>query len=174
MITTNTLQRAQHLLRLAFSHVQITLYKPFLHYISQSCMDNFTSNQCYAYAAACVDVGRNTIYNARQMEKKDILAGPYWFSIYTTFCATLTLAFHVWENAEVENALEIIKDAEYGRHVLTRLAYQSTAAESLSETLGVSLDSEAYHSFVGELISRLRSFLHGYLRDLGMTSSTQG
>jgi hypothetical protein len=168
------LQRAQHLLRLAFTHVQITLYKPFLHYISQSRKDNVTSNQCYAYAAACVDVGRNTIYNARQMEKQDILAGPYWFSIYTTFCATLALTFHVWENAEVVNALETIKDAEYGRHVLTRLAYQSTAAESLSETLGVSLDPETYHSFVEELILRLRSFLHGYLGDLGMISSTQG
>lgn len=79
------------------------------------------------------------------MEKQDILSGPYWFSIYTTFCATLALTYHVWENAEVENALETIKDAEYGRHVLTRLAYQSTAAESLSETLGVSLDPDTYH-----------------------------
>jgi hypothetical protein len=137
-------------------------------------MDNITSNQCYAYAAACVDVGRNTIYNARQMEKQDILTGPYWFSIYTTFCATLALTFNVWENAEVQNVLGTVKDAEYGRHVLTRLAYQSTAAESLSETLGVSFDPGEYHNFVGELIVRLRSFLHGYLRDLGMTSSTQG
>ncbi|OKO91666.1 Activator of stress genes 1 [Penicillium subrubescens] len=134
--SSKDLTRAQHLLRLAFTHVQITLYKPFLHYISQSRVDDLTSNQCYAYAAACVDVGRNTIYNARQMEKQDILTGPYWFSIYTTFCATLALTFNVWENAEVENALGTIKDAEYGRHVLTRLAYQSTAAESLSETLG--------------------------------------
>lgn len=80
------------------------------------------------------------------MGKQDILTGPYWFSIYTTFCATLSLTFHVWENAEVENALETIKDAEYGRHVLTRLAYQSKAAESLSQTLGVSLRPEIYHS----------------------------
>lgn len=167
------LQRAQHLLRLAFIHVQITLYRPFLHYISQSRKDNLTSNQCYAYAATCVDVGRNAIYNARKMEKQDMLTGPYWFSIYTTFCATLALTFHVWENSEVENALETIKDAEYGRHVLTRLAYQSKAAESLSETLGVSLKPAIYHSFVAELILRLRSFLHGYLGDLGMTSSTQ-
>lgn len=82
------------------------------------------------------------------MEKQDILSGPYWFSIYTIFCATLALTFHVWENAEVENALETIKDAEYGRHVLTRLAYQSTAAESLSQTLGVSLDPDTYHIIV--------------------------
>ena len=80
------------------------------------------------------------------MGKQDILTGPYWFSIYTTFCTTLSLTFHVWENAEVENALETIKDAEYGRHVLTRLAYQSKAAESLSQTLGVSLRPEIYHS----------------------------
>jgi hypothetical protein len=83
------------------------------------------------------------------MEKHDILSGPYWFSIYTTFCATLSLIFHVWENAEVENALETIKDAEYGRHVLTRLAYQSTAAESLSETLAVSLNHRHIIALLG-------------------------
>jgi hypothetical protein len=107
------------------------------------------------------------------MEKHDILSGPYWFSVYTTFCATLSLIFHVWENAEVENALETIKDAEYGRHVLTRLAYQSTAAESLSETLAVSLNHTHIIALLGANF-KVRSFLHVYLRDLGNTSSAQG
>ncbi|KAJ5612784.1 hypothetical protein N7510_005978 [Penicillium lagena] len=136
--SSKELLRIQHLLRLAFTHVQISLYKPFLHYISCSRTDTPTSNQCYAYAAACVDVGRNIIHNARQMEKHDMLNGPYWFSIYTTFCATLSLVFYVWENSGVQEALKTLKDAEYGRDVLAKLAYKSTAAGSHSETLAVS------------------------------------
>ena len=138
---TNILSRAQHLLRLAFTHVQIVLYKPFLHYISCSRTDTATTGQCYAYAAACVDVSRNIIHNARQLEKQDTLDVPHWFSIYTTFCATLSLVFYVWENAEVEGTLQTLKDAEYGRDVLGKLAYKSTAAGSHSETLAVRFKS---------------------------------
>jgi hypothetical protein len=130
----------QHLLRLAFTHVQLVLYRPFLHYISCARTETPTSGQCYAYAAACVDVGRNVIHNTREMEKRNALAGPYWFSIYTTFCATLALVFYVWENAEVQGALQTLKDAEYGRDVLAKLAYKSMAAARHSETLAVSFE----------------------------------
>jgi hypothetical protein len=128
----------QHLLRLAFTHVQLVLYRPFLHYISYSKTENPTNGQCYAYAAACVDVGRNVIHNAREMKKQNILAGPYWFSIYTTFCATLSLVFYVWENADDLGTLQTLKDAEYGRDILVKLAYKSMAAARHSETLAVS------------------------------------
>lgn len=128
----------QHLLRLAFTHVQLVLYRPFLHYISCTKTDTPTSGQCYAYAAACVDVGRNVIHNARQMEKQDMLNTPYWFSIYTTFCATLSLVFYVWENVEVEGTLQTLKDAEHGRDVLAKFAYKSIAAAWHSELLAVS------------------------------------
>ncbi|KAF4634789.1 hypothetical protein G7Y89_g3317 [Cudoniella acicularis] len=134
------LLRVQHLLRLAFTHVQLVLYRPFLHYISSARPETSTSDQCYAYAAACVDVGRNVIHNTREMEKQDAIAGPYWFSIYTTFCTTLALAFYVWENAEVQGALQTLKDAEYGRDVLVKLAYKSISAARHSETLAVSFE----------------------------------
>jgi hypothetical protein len=148
IISSNIINRVQHLLRLAFTHVQIVLYKPFLHYISYSKTDTPTSGQCYAYAAACVDVGRNVIYNARQMEKEGTLNVPHWFAIYTTFCATLSLVFYVWENAEVEGTLQTLKDAEYGRDILGKLAYKSTAAGSHSETLAVSYASMMVSGFI--------------------------
>jgi hypothetical protein len=130
----------QHLLRHAFTHVQLVLYRPFLHYISSSRAGTPTSGQCYAYAAACVDVGRNLIHNLGEMEKQNTLAGPYWFSIYTTFCATLALVFYVWENADAQGTLQTLKDAEYGRDVLVKLSYKSVAAVRHSETLAVSFE----------------------------------
>jgi hypothetical protein len=96
------------------------------------------SSQCYAYAAACVDVGRNVIHNERQMEKQDMLNGPYWFSIFTTFCATLAMVFYVWENVGVDGALQTLKDAEYGRDTLAKLSYKSMSASRHSELLAVS------------------------------------
>ena len=73
------------------------------------------------------------------MEKQNTVAGPYWFSIYTTFCATLALVFYVWENSDVEGALQTLKDAEYGRDVLVKLGHKSIAAARHSEVLAVSL-----------------------------------
>lgn len=147
--------------------MQITLYKPFLHYISCSKTDTPTSNQCYAYAAACVDVSRNIIHNARQMEKHDILNGPNWFSLYTTFCATLSLVFYVWNNTEVQEALKTLKDAEYGRDVLAKLAYKSTAAANHSETLAVSFISI---TIMNGILNSSRSFSHTSLGDWGRGS----
>jgi hypothetical protein len=71
------------------------------------------------------------------MEGKNILSGPYWFSIYTTFCATISLLFTVWENAETEEGLQTLNDAEYGRVVLFNLSAKSAAAAKNMEMLSV-------------------------------------
>ncbi|KAH8651504.1 fungal-specific transcription factor domain-containing protein [Tricladium varicosporioides] len=135
------LLKMQHLLRLAFTHVQLVLYRPFLHYISHARPETPTSDQCYTYAAACVDVGRNVIHNTREMEKLNAVVAPYWFSIYTTFCATLSLVFYVWENSNVQGTLQTLKDAEYGRDVLVKLAYRSLSAARHSEALSTIFNS---------------------------------
>jgi hypothetical protein len=97
------------------------------------------SRQSYAYAVACVDVSRNVIQNMMQMEEKNVLNGPYWFSIYTTFCATISLLFTVWENADAEEeGLQTLKDAECGRVVLFNLSSKSAAAAKNMEMLSVS------------------------------------
>lgn len=126
--------RVEQLLRLSFAHVQMVLYKPFLHYISCHRADTPTSGQCYAYAAACIDTSRNVVHNERQMEQRNELNGPYWFTMYTTFCATLSLSFYAWENM---GTLSTVRDAEYGRDVLSKFARTSMAAASHSALLSV-------------------------------------
>jgi hypothetical protein len=96
------------------------------------------SRQSYAYAVSCVDVSRDVIQNMREMEEKNVLRGPYWFSIYTTFCATISLLFTVRENAESEEGLQILKDTECGRVVLFNLSSKSAAAAKNMEMLSVS------------------------------------
>ncbi|KAH8807378.1 fungal-specific transcription factor domain-containing protein, partial [Xylogone sp. PMI_703] len=126
-------KRTQRLLSLAYNHVQMFLYRPFLHYISKSRRSANLEELPYIYAAACVQTSRNVIQNMKSMEEACLLNGPYWFCSYTTFCATISLVFYKLETAQWG-----LKDAEYGRDVLYRLASKSPAAKKNSETLIVS------------------------------------
>ncbi|KAH6679004.1 hypothetical protein B0J14DRAFT_288986 [Halenospora varia] len=69
------------------------------------------------------------------MEEHDILNGPYWFSIYTMFFATMSLVFYTWEYAQAYGTLHTLKDAEDGRDMLVRLAHRNMAAARCSTTL---------------------------------------
>lgn len=135
------------------------LYRPFLHYISHSNIQSNFSREAYAYAAECVDTSRRVIQNIQAMKEGNILNGPYWFCSYTTFCATVSLIFHVWENVEVEGALFTLRDAEYGREILRSLASKSLAANKNSEILAVSKVSS-----VEIIINMSRLYLLVFLR----------
>ena len=126
---------------MALMHVRMVLYRPFIHYISRSEIKSRADGKCRAYAAACVDVGRSIIGNAREMEEHDVLNGPYWFSIYTMFFATISLVFYTWENAQVCGGLQTLKDAEDGRDILVRLGLGNMAAARCSATLAVSAET---------------------------------
>lgn len=134
-------------------------------------MDTPTSGQCYGYAAACVDVGRNVIHNTREMEKQNTIAGPYWFSIYTTFCATLSLIFYIWENADVQGTLQTLNDAEYGRDVLVKLAYKSMAAARHPETLAVS--SEPFNHTLSFSLTIIQTVFNRLPEKLGKSQRNQ-
>jgi hypothetical protein len=124
---------------MALCHVRMVLYRPFLHYISRSRAEAHINRRCYTYASASVSVGRNIIRNAKDMKIRNIFNGPYWFSIYTIFFATISLTFYAWENLGVQEALKTLKDAESGREMLANLAYRSMAAARCSTTLEVSI-----------------------------------
>ncbi|KAH8803012.1 fungal-specific transcription factor domain-containing protein [Xylogone sp. PMI_703] len=133
------LTRIQHLLRMALTHVRMVLYRPFLHYTSRSMMERPINERCRVYASASVAVGRNIIENVREMGERSNFSGPYWFSIYTIFFATISLSFHAWENAGCEGALKMLKDAECGRDMLAHLAHRSMSAARCSKTLEVGI-----------------------------------
>jgi hypothetical protein len=69
------------------------------------------------------------------MNKKGLLIGAYWFTMYTTFISILTLVFFVFENPNNASSNEIIKDAKQGQAILTALAKRSMAADRCARTL---------------------------------------
>lgn len=134
-----TSSRVQQLLRIAYGHIQIMLYRPFLHYASQSIHARKMDKRSYACAAACVSVSRNIIHITAEMKRRGLLTGAYWFTMYTTFFAILSLLFYVLENPHNVASHGILRDAHDGRDTLADLASRSMAADRSSQTLKVSI-----------------------------------
>ena len=57
--------------------------------------------------------------------------------MYTTFVATITLAYFVMENPESNSTQDILKDAMEGKELLAKLAKRSMAADRSSQSLAV-------------------------------------
>jgi hypothetical protein len=123
---------------MGFAHAQLLLYRPFLHYVSQSQRDKPSVDQrAFACASACVSVSRNIIHIIAEMKNRDLLIGAYWFSIYTTFFAIMTLLYYVLENPNSPTSDELFKDAVEGKQLLDDFAKRSMAADRCSATLKV-------------------------------------
>jgi hypothetical protein len=135
---TKVMQRCQHMLRLAYGHAQMMLYRPFLHYVSQTRESRHVDKRSYACAAACVSVSRNIVHIAIEMKKRGLLQGAYWFTMYTTFFAILSLVFYALENPESESSQDVLKSATEAKNALEALAKRSLAADRCAATLKVS------------------------------------
>lgn len=127
----------RQLLRVSYGHVQMVMYRPFLHYVSHGCQARGVDKRSYACAAACVSVSRNIIHITTAMHRKGLLNGAFWFTMYTTFFAVLSLVFYVIENPDSSARDSILKDAVEGRETLSGLAKKSLAADRCALMLNV-------------------------------------
>ncbi len=124
--------KANRLLHLSFLHVQIVLYRPFIHYISPkyTSLPNVDTLSIQR-AKNCISVARTVVNLAQDMIKKNMLSGSYWFSIYTIFFSVACLVYYVHEVPFDEfhpDYIGIRSDAEAGKEILTILKDSSMAA----------------------------------------------
>lgn len=119
------------------------LYRPFLHYVSQTRDPSKVDKRSYACAAACVSVARNIVHIAIEMKKRNLLVGAYWFTMYTTFFAILSLVFYALENPDSEASQDVLKAAKEAKDTLESLARRSMAADRCATTLKVCFHSMA-------------------------------
>lgn len=118
--------KANRLLNLALCHVQIVLYRPFIHY----CSPKFKGDEKARVSALnCIGVSRRAMYIAHELTSQRLLNGAYWFSIYTIFFSVACLVFYVHENPNDPEAVEIRRDAELGKNALTSLKDSSMSAQ---------------------------------------------
>jgi hypothetical protein len=123
---------------MAHAHVQLVLYRPFLHYISPNSTSNPVDRRSYDCALACVRVSRNIVHVTEEMKKRGLLNGAYWFTMYTTLFAILSLVFFTLENENDPSCALILKDVTDGRDTLAGFAKRSQAADRCTRTLNVS------------------------------------
>ena len=122
---------------MAYAHIEMFLYRPFLHYVSQDVQAKSFDKRSFACAAACISVSRNIIHITGEMKISGLLVGSYWFYMYTTFFAVISLVFFVLENPNSAASADILRDALEGRDTLAGLAARSLAADRCSKQLAV-------------------------------------
>lgn len=128
--------RVRHLLRFAYAHVQLVLYRPFLHYVSpRLTRGRRVEELAYACAAAAVSVSRNIVHIGLEIRKQRVLSGPYWFMFYTEFFAIITLVFYAVENPGKPGCAEVLADARAGRQMIADLADKCLVAEMITNAL---------------------------------------
>ncbi|KZF24154.1 hypothetical protein L228DRAFT_266514 [Xylona heveae TC161] len=154
---TADLSRAQQLLRMAYAHVQMMLYRPFLHYVSQSSQTKSVDKRSFACAAACVSVSRNIIHITAEMKKRGLLIGAYWFTMYTTFFAILSLLFFVLQNPDSLTSQDLLRDAIEGRETLASLSNRSMAADRCSKSLTLIFERLPEKVKIGRTVSQSSS-----------------
>lgn len=134
--------RVRTLLRFAYAHVQMMLYRPFLHYISpRLSAGKVVDESYYACAAAGISVCRNIIHIAMEIKNQALVVGPFWSMLYTQFFAILTLVFYTLENPDKQGSAEIFSEANAGREMIAKMALRSLAADRITKSLDTLWDN---------------------------------
>ncbi|KAF5211171.1 Fungal specific transcription factor domain family protein [Clavispora lusitaniae] len=138
---------ANYYLHLSFLNCQISLYRPFIHYISNGYQSTYSDSRSLIRGRNCIKVARMVVKLANKMIDQNLLVGTYWFSMYTIFfsIACLIYYFHFANYNNQKNNqmgvnyagvlfdddlnIEMIrKDIEIGRKVLDTLKNMSNAS----------------------------------------------
>lgn len=137
--------KPNRLLKLAYLHVQLALYRPFIHLISYKYIQAPNINQdSIKYGMNCINIAIKIVELATEMHEHQLLNGGYWFSIYPIFYSVACLVYYIHENSDTDdtntmsaNVWQITKYAEKGKDVLIDLKGNSMAAARTYSTLNI-------------------------------------
>ena len=113
------------------------LYRPFLHFVSSEKRAKPVDQRAYACAVSYVNVSRNMIHILTHMKNSGMLNGAFWFIMYTSFFAVLSLVYFLFYKPEHSSTQAVMKDALEGKEVLASLSKRSMAADRCTATLNV-------------------------------------
>lgn len=96
--------RSQLLLRLSYAHVQMVLYKPFLHHTLKGVLQNCCLNlKAYACGSACIKAAMQVVWLAERLETCKLFNESYWFTTLILAFAASCLAVFVLSNSRDES-----------------------------------------------------------------------
>ncbi|OAP63265.1 hypothetical protein AYL99_02492 [Fonsecaea erecta] len=132
-----SLLRTQYLLRMSHAHVQLYLYRPFLHYLSRASDENTSSSNITfsPYAAACVRACHTILSLSGEMCESDLLQGGGFTVLHMIFGSVVTFLFIILDSADWEGRESAFEDISIGRKALAFLAKCNNAAERAQTVL---------------------------------------
>ncbi|KAK3714465.1 Gypsy retrotransposon integrase-like protein 1 [Vermiconidia calcicola] len=109
--------RSQLLLRLAYAHVQMVLYRPFLHHALKIMRSNspVISLKAYACGSACIKAAMQVVWLAETLESYNLFNEAHWFAALIISFTAACLVLFVMSNEgdptlkETEDAVRRIK-----------------------------------------------------------------
>lgn len=130
--------RSQLLLRLAYAHVQMVLYRPFLHHAAKDlrpfCEIHY---KAYACGSACVKAAMQAVWLAEALDGRGLFNEAHWFVTLTVSFAATILKLFVLSNEGDPTIRETAEAAERIRELLARYAERSASARRCSVFLEV-------------------------------------
>lgn len=130
--------RSSLLLRLAYAHVQIVLYRPFLHLFLERRSGSQLDLRAFACASACVSACMQVAWMAQRLVNHRLVHGSHWFTVRTVFFAVICLLLFVLSNASDLTDPDASFAAQAGFAVLEELALSNTLALRCVKELRVS------------------------------------
>ncbi|PYH56554.1 uncharacterized protein BO96DRAFT_500262 [Aspergillus niger CBS 101883] len=132
------LEKAKYELWMTYAHVQILLYRPFLHYFVDSTEGNgHAEHGFHKYASACVDASRNLIHLTEDMHRDGLLYGAHWRIAYMVCTAGLSLIYVVVGSKNPDTARNLKMDLNTAKRMLMCLTPYSSHSRRLHVALTV-------------------------------------
>ncbi|OAL36194.1 hypothetical protein AYO20_04608 [Fonsecaea nubica] len=130
-MVSRPLLRTQYLLRMSHAHVQLYLYRPFLHYLSKATTQNTSSPDLTfpPYAAACVQACHTILSLSDEMYNQDLLRGGCFTVLHMIFGSVVTLMFIILDSHDWEGREQSFKDISIGRKAIALLAKCNNTAD---------------------------------------------
>jgi len=138
-LADDNVPRSQLLLRMSYAHVQMVLYRPFLHHaLKHARPSEQLKYKAYACGSACVNASMQVVWLAETLEAKNLFHEAYWFTtLVISYAATCLMLFAV-SNEGDPTVMEVADAAERLRQLLQRHADRNTAARRCYNFLSVS------------------------------------
>ncbi|KAL3451448.1 hypothetical protein BJX65DRAFT_321346 [Aspergillus insuetus] len=116
------LERANYELLMTYCHVQMYLYRPFLHYLSGTPSKCSGSQEHFQkYALSCIEASRNIINMAEDMNRKRLLFGAEWRIAHMILTAALSLLYVPLSSRSSVLASSVLADLETAKVLLSDL-----------------------------------------------------
>ncbi|KUJ06794.1 uncharacterized protein LY89DRAFT_397515 [Mollisia scopiformis] len=132
--------RTQLLLRLAYAHVQMVLYRPFILHVIRTSPSDPPDMRSFACASSCIKAAMQIVWLIEGLEHRGLLISEYWFTVYITFFAVMALCMFIISNPDDPTFDDALSTAEKGRRILIKLASESVPAEKCVASLGTLFD----------------------------------